>query len=204
MKQELEQKIQKILASNFETPSIFKTVLKKELALTEKEEILDLVNIQREYADAVKKTQIYAPAVLLIATTYGLIAVEEGQTALELDYGGYRIRHIMYSKIRGHATTLSTNDLMWRQYPTGYYAARRTTSPRLIATPARACETGHAALTSAAICSKRSWSMPGTTAETSRTIEVMPLPGSKVTAAEASIALASRERPPRVWDIAMQ
>jgi len=26
--------------------------------------------------------------------------VEEGQTALELDYGGYRIRHIMYSKIK--------------------------------------------------------------------------------------------------------
>ncbi|NCC77314.1 MAG: hypothetical protein EOM08_12870 [Clostridia bacterium] len=100
MKQELEQKIQKILASNFETPSIFKTVLKKELAITEKEEIIDIVNIQREYADAVKKTQIYSPAVLLIATTYGLIVVEEGQTALELDYGGYRIRHIMYSKIQ--------------------------------------------------------------------------------------------------------
>jgi len=100
MKQELEQKIQKILSSDFETPSIFKTILKKEQSFAEKEDILEVVNIQREYADAAKKTQIYAPAVLLIATTSGLIVVEEGQTALELDYGGYRIRHIMYSKIK--------------------------------------------------------------------------------------------------------
>jgi hypothetical protein len=100
MNEELKAKIDKIISSDFEAPSIFKTILKKELAFVEKEEILDIVSMKREYVDAVRKQQVYSPAVLIIATTYGLIIVEEGQTPLELEYGGYRIRHILYSKIR--------------------------------------------------------------------------------------------------------
>ena len=99
MKEELENKIRKIIESTEDTPDIFRPVLKKEMALSKQEEILGVVNIKREYVDKAKKDVVYARAILLIATNFGLISVEEAQEQLKLEYGGYRIRHVMYSKI---------------------------------------------------------------------------------------------------------
>lgn len=100
MNKELELKVKKIIDGGSDTPIIFKVILKKELALTKQEEILEVIHIKREYTDNVKKTDVFSQGMLLIATNYGLIAVEEGLNDVHLQYGGYRIRHVMYSKIK--------------------------------------------------------------------------------------------------------
>lgn len=100
MDKELELKVSRIIDNSDDTPIIFKVILKKELAFVSQEEILDVVLIKKEYADTVKKSDIFSKARLLIATNYGLVAVEEGQNDAHLEYGGYRIRHLMYSKIK--------------------------------------------------------------------------------------------------------
>jgi hypothetical protein len=100
MNKELESKIKRIADAQDDTPNIFKVVLKKELALVAQEEILDVVLIKREYTDNVKKTSIFSKAVMLIATNFGIVTVEDGLNDAQLEFGGYRIRHVMYSKIK--------------------------------------------------------------------------------------------------------
>ena len=100
MTTELETKVQKILDSRDDMPLIIKSILKKEQALAASEDILDVVYLNRSYADNTKKTAVLSGATLLVATTYGLIAVEEGKENLSIEAGGYRIRHILYPKIK--------------------------------------------------------------------------------------------------------
>lgn len=96
----IEAKIKAILESDFETPSIIKTILKKEYEVAGHEGILGLVSIEREYLSTAQHPRIrYSPASMLLATEYGLIVVEEGLNAADVEYGGYRIRYIRYSKI---------------------------------------------------------------------------------------------------------
>jgi len=96
----LESKIQKILDSRDDMPLIIKTILKQEQALAATEEILDVVYLNRSYADPTKKAGVLSGATLLVATNYGLVAVEEGKEDLPIEAGGYRIRHILYPKIK--------------------------------------------------------------------------------------------------------
>ena len=100
MTTELETKIQKILDSRDDMPQIIKTLLRKEQALAASEDILDVVYLNRSYADTTKKSGVLSGATLLVATNYGLIAVEEGKEDLPVEAGGYRIRHILYPKIK--------------------------------------------------------------------------------------------------------
>ena len=100
MNEALEQKINKIIDSRDDTPIIFKVILKKELAIEAQEEIIDLIHIRREIGDNGRKAGDFAKSVLLVATNYGLMVVEEGMNDTHLEYGGYRIRHMMYSKIK--------------------------------------------------------------------------------------------------------
>ena len=99
MSQDIERKIQQILEQPDALPAVFKGVLKQELALTKPEDILYIVSLKREYAEGDKKSSVYNRAVLLIATSTNLMVVEEALNPLDLEYGGYRIRHILYSKI---------------------------------------------------------------------------------------------------------
>lgn len=100
MTTELETKIQKILDSRDDMPLIIKSILKKEQALAASEDIVDVVYLNRSYADTTKKSGVLSGATLLVATNYGLIAVEEGKEDLPVEAGGYRIRHILYPKIK--------------------------------------------------------------------------------------------------------
>lgn len=100
MTTELETKIQKILDSRDDMPQIIKTLLRNEQALAASEDILDVVYLNRSYADTTKKSGVLSGATLLVATNYGLIAVEEGKEDLPVEAGGYRIRHILYPKIK--------------------------------------------------------------------------------------------------------
>ncbi len=100
MTADLELKINRIIDSRDDTPLIFKAVLKKELALVQQEEIIEIVSIKREYTDNAKRKDIYSKAQLLVATNYGLVAVDDGLNDQLLEYGGYRIRHVMYSQIK--------------------------------------------------------------------------------------------------------
>ncbi|NCA98571.1 MAG: hypothetical protein EOM70_04245 [Clostridia bacterium] len=99
MKPELLQKINSIIESGTDTPNIFKNILKRELALTDKEEVLDVLEIKRVYADSVRQQEVISHATLLLATANEFIVIEEGPSDFELEYGGYRIQHILYSKI---------------------------------------------------------------------------------------------------------
>lgn len=100
MNAELEQKIQRIKDSRDDTPIIFKVILNKEMGLTEAEEILDVIYIRRVYSDNVKRTDLFSKAIMLVLTNYGVVIVEEGLEDYQLEAGGYRIRHIMYSQIK--------------------------------------------------------------------------------------------------------
>lgn len=99
MSQEIEIKINQILEQPDALPAVFKGVLKQEMALTKVEDILDIVSLKREYAEGDKKSSVYNRAVLIVATSSDLMVIEEALNPLDLEYGGYRIRHILYSKI---------------------------------------------------------------------------------------------------------
>ena len=96
---ELENKISEILESGYNTPSIYKKVLDKDVAFVKDEEILGFVHIEKEYVNQVEKKEVYSNSKLVVATNYGIIMVEEGIDSDNLEFGGYRIRHIRYSKI---------------------------------------------------------------------------------------------------------
>ena len=96
---ELDRRINEILESGFNTPSIFKKILGKETAFAKDEKILGFVNVEKEYVNQVEKKEVYSNSKLVVATNFGIIIVEEGIDNDNLDFGGYRIRYIMYSKI---------------------------------------------------------------------------------------------------------
>lgn len=99
----LEAKINKIIESGFETPSILKTILANEMSLLNQDhhnrDILGLVYIETTYLNIISKSEKFTGAMMLLATSIGLIIVEEGLTNLNLEFGGYRARYIPYSKI---------------------------------------------------------------------------------------------------------
>lgn len=96
----IETKIQEILDRGFDVPSIFKSVLMKESVFTHDEEILDVVFLEREYFNDTKKSSnVFSKAKLLVATSHGLILIEEGMNEINTNYLGFKMKHIMYSKI---------------------------------------------------------------------------------------------------------
>lgn len=99
----LEAKINKIIESGFETPSILKTVLANEMSLLKQDQqdkdILGLVYIEATYLNNVNNNEKFTGAMMMLATSFGLTIVEEGLTNLDLEFGGYRARYIPYSKI---------------------------------------------------------------------------------------------------------
>lgn len=99
----LEQKIQSIIQSGFDTPSILKTVLKNELDLLAADQlgrdILGLVYMPSAFITNGLHDEQYAGAHLLLATTTGLISVEEGADSENRYLGGYRMKLFPYSKI---------------------------------------------------------------------------------------------------------
>ena len=100
----LETRIQQIIDSGFETPSILKKVLADELALIKQDQqnrdILGLIFMEAQYLfNNVEGSKKFSGAHMIIATTTGLIIVEEGLGELNLEFGGYRARYVPYSKI---------------------------------------------------------------------------------------------------------
>lgn len=95
-----EMKIQEVLNRGFDVPSIFKSVLMKESVFTHDEEILDVVFLEREYFNEQKKpSNVFSKAKLLVATSHGLILIEEGMNEINTNYMGFKIKYIMYGKI---------------------------------------------------------------------------------------------------------
>jgi len=96
----LEQKINSILEADYDVHHIFKEIVSKKSIFTEKESILDLIFIKREHLDERDvKSSVYKPAKLLVATTHGIIFLEEGFKEITDNYLGYRIKHLYYDKI---------------------------------------------------------------------------------------------------------
>jgi len=81
-------------------PSIFKTVLNKEYAFAQAEEFLDAIIISREYQNGLETFgNIHSRSKMIIATNYGLIFIEEGDEELGVEIAGFKILHVLYSKI---------------------------------------------------------------------------------------------------------
>ena len=104
MEASLEARIKKIIESGFETPRILKRVLAEEMALLEtdqlKREILGLVYVEPTYILAEKQKEKFSGAFMILATSIGIIIIEEGLSNKDLEHGGYRARYIPYSKIK--------------------------------------------------------------------------------------------------------
>ncbi|MCE0495723.1 hypothetical protein [Vibrio salinus] len=96
---DINNKISRVLDTDFEVPSIFKQILRKETSLLPDEEIEDLVFLDREYLRERIESPVYSAAKLLVLTSYGLIIVEEGFIEISDNIMGYKIQHIPFSKI---------------------------------------------------------------------------------------------------------
>lgn len=103
MNANLESRINEIINSGFETPSILKRVLVREIALLKDDQlnrdILGMVYIEPTYISPVGRREKFSGAVMVLATSIGLIIVQEGSTNLELEFGGYSAQYIPFSKI---------------------------------------------------------------------------------------------------------
>ncbi|PUU89075.1 MULTISPECIES: hypothetical protein [Halanaerobium] len=98
--QSLEQKINSILEAKNDVHHIFKEVISKKSIFTEKEDIIDLIFIKREHLNERDiESSVYKSAKLLVATTHGIIFLEEGFKEITDNYLGYRIKHLYYDKI---------------------------------------------------------------------------------------------------------
>lgn len=96
----VQTKIQEILEGSRDVPYIFREVIEKKSFISQDEEIVDLVFLEREYRiDSDKTSRLAFKGRLLIATSHGIIFMEEGLSEIATDYLGYRIKHITYNKV---------------------------------------------------------------------------------------------------------
>ena len=96
----VQTKIQEMLEAGRDVPFIFKEVIRKKSFISQDEEILDLVFLEREYQiDSDKTSKLVYKGRLLVATSHGIISMEEGLSEIATDYLGYRIKHIPYGKL---------------------------------------------------------------------------------------------------------
>jgi hypothetical protein len=97
---ETEERVAQILESGFDTPQIFKSILKKETGLGKDDEILDVIHVRREYMnERDPSSRIHEPAKLLVATQHGLVLAEEGFFEIAESIMGYKIKLVGYDKI---------------------------------------------------------------------------------------------------------
>jgi hypothetical protein len=98
----VDKKIKKVTEGGFDIHHIFKKILNKNIIFKAEEEIVDLIYIDREYIDdRDEKSPVASPGKLIVATTEGLIFVEEGFEEIANNYLGYRIQFVSYDKVSG-------------------------------------------------------------------------------------------------------
>ena len=95
----VQTKIQEILEASGDVPYIFKEVIEKKSFISQDEEIVDLVFLEREHQIDSDKSKLVLKGRLLIATSLGIVFIEEGLSEIATDYLGYRIKHITYNKL---------------------------------------------------------------------------------------------------------
>lgn len=95
-KPNLEKKITDILSKGYEAHYILKRVLQDDTLYVDNKDIIDVIFIPRDsYHAGTDKSS----AKLLIATTYGVLFLEESFEEISDDYLGYRMKKIYYHKI---------------------------------------------------------------------------------------------------------
>lgn len=95
----VETKIQEILDRGLDVPYVFRSALSKDLLYTNDEEILDVIFLAREYVNNLEKI-VWAKAKMLIATSHGVIVIEEDpDETKDIHLGGYRLKQFMYDRI---------------------------------------------------------------------------------------------------------
>jgi hypothetical protein len=98
----VEKKIKRVTESGFDVHHIFKKVLNKKIIFREDEEIVDLIFIKREHMnERDESSPVASPGKLIVATTEGLIFVQEGFEEIANNYLGYKIEFVSYEKVSG-------------------------------------------------------------------------------------------------------
>lgn len=101
LKERVDQKIMDIFSANYDAHYMLKKVLKDDTLFVENKDIIDVIFIAREEVSGGgnKGSKPYEPAKVIIATTYGIIFLEEGLKKINDDLIGYRLKKTYYEKI---------------------------------------------------------------------------------------------------------
>jgi len=99
-KERIDKKVTGILEKGYEAHYMLRRVLQDDTLFMENKDIIDVIFIQRENIEnpGKKKEQI-SPAMLLIATSYGILFMKEGFKEISDNYFGYDLKRIYYDKI---------------------------------------------------------------------------------------------------------
>jgi hypothetical protein len=80
---------------------MLKKVLKDDTLFVDNKDIIDVIFIEREEVsgDSDSSSKPYEPAKVIIATTYGILFLEEGFNEINDNLLGYRLKKTYYNKI---------------------------------------------------------------------------------------------------------
>lgn len=99
LKERVDKKIIDIFSAGYEAHYMLKRVLKDDTLFVENKDIIDVIFIEREEISDEASARPYVPAKLVIATTYGILFLEEGFNEINDNLLGYRMKKIYYDKI---------------------------------------------------------------------------------------------------------
>lgn len=99
-KERIDKKVTSILEKGYEAHYMLRRVLQNDTLFMENKDIIDVIFIQRENMDSpdLKEEQI-SPAMMLIATSYGILFMKEGFKEISDNYFGYELKRVYNDKI---------------------------------------------------------------------------------------------------------
>ncbi|TDO94763.1 hypothetical protein DFR79_102140 [Halanaerobium saccharolyticum] len=98
LKERVDKKIIDIFSAGYEAHYMLKKVLKDDTLFVANKDIIDVIFIEREEVSG-GSANPYEPAKVIIATTYGIIFLEEGFREINDNLLGYRLKKTYYNKI---------------------------------------------------------------------------------------------------------
>lgn len=101
LKERVDKKLIDIFSAGYEAHYMLKKVLKDDTLFVENKDIIDVIFIEREETSGGSDVSAkpYEPAKVIIATTYGILFLEEGFNEINDNLLGYRLKKTYYNKI---------------------------------------------------------------------------------------------------------
>lgn len=101
LKERVDKKIIDIFSAGYEAHYMLKKILKDDTLFVENNDIIDVIFIKREEVNGSSdsSSKPYEVAKLIIATTYGILFLEESHKEIYNNLLGYRLKKTYYNKI---------------------------------------------------------------------------------------------------------